>query len=67
MKRKVKNEENEKFMVGPGKWRETWKHMQKTKHTLQELEYGEKTDQKEKQKQTLQDLEYGQKFDKGGK
>ena len=43
------------------------KKVESEKHTLQELEYGEKTDQKEKQKKTLQDLEYGQKFDKGGK
>ena len=29
MSRKLTNEENEKIMVGPGKWRETWKNVQK--------------------------------------
>ena len=41
MSRKLTNEENEKIMVGPGIWQETWKNMQNEKHTLQELENGE--------------------------
>ena len=35
-------------MVGPGIWRETLKNMKNQNCTLQDLEYGEKTDQKAK-------------------
>ena len=43
------------------------KKVENETHTLQELEYSERTDQKGKQKLTLQDLEYGEKTDKRGK
>ena len=35
-------------MVGTGIWQETLKNMQNEKHTLQDLDYGKKTDQKGK-------------------
>ena len=31
-------------MIGPGIWRETLKQVENEKHTLQDMEYGEKTD-----------------------
>ena len=42
MTRQLKNEENEKIMVGPGIRRETWKNLQNEKHTLLDLKNGEK-------------------------
>ena len=48
-------------MVGPGICRETMKNVQNEKHTLQDVEYGEKTVKKvENDNCTLQDLEYGE-------
>ena len=35
-------------MVGPGLWRETLKNLQNDTHTLQYLEYDEKTDKQGK-------------------
>ena len=35
-------EENQKITVGPGIWQEAWKKVQIEKHTLQDLENGEK-------------------------
>ena len=35
-------------MVGPGIWRETLKNVQNEKHTLQDLEYGDKTENRGK-------------------
>ena len=40
--RKQTNEENEKIIVVPAIWQETWKNVQIEKHTLQDLENGEK-------------------------
>ena len=48
MLRKLTNEENEKITVEPGIWRETWKKVQNEKHTLQDLENGEKQKKKGK-------------------
>ena len=42
MSRKLTNEENEKVMVGPGIWREKWNNVHNEKHTLQNIEKGEK-------------------------
>ena len=44
MSKKLTNEENEKIMVGSGIWRETLKSMENEKCTLQDLQYGEKTE-----------------------
>ena len=33
MSRKLTNEENEKIVVGPEMWRETWKNVQKKRNT----------------------------------
>ena len=35
-------------MVGPGKWRETLKKVKNEKCTLQDLDYGKKTEKREK-------------------
>ena len=42
MARKLKNAENDKNTVSPGKWQETLKNMENEKCTLLDLEYGEK-------------------------
>ena len=64
MSRKLTNEENEKIMVGPGIWRETWKNVQNEKHALQDLENGEKQKNVKKEKCKLQDIEYGEEIEK---
>ena len=68
MSRKLTNEENEKNMVGTEIWQETWKNVQNEKHTLQDLDCGEKTEKRGKcHTHTQQDLEYGKNPEKGGK
>jgi hypothetical protein len=47
-----KRKKLETHRIGPGIRRETLKEMQKEKHSLYDLEYGEKTDQKENEKLT---------------
>ena len=59
MGRKLTNEENEKL------WRQILKNVRKEKHTLQELEYGEKQRKKCKMKNThSRILDFGKKTDK---
>ena len=41
----LKKMENEKHTLGLGIWQETLKQVENEKLTLQDLEYGEKTDQ----------------------
>ena len=44
------------------------KNVKNEKYTLQDLEYGEKTEKKtENEKYTLQDVKYGEETEKGGK
>ena len=55
------NRREELLSWGPGICRETMKNVQNEKHTLQDVEYGEKTVKKvENDNCTLQDLEYGE-------
>ena len=54
-------------MVGHEIWQEKLKNVQNEKHTLQNLEYGEKQRKRENQKYTLQDAVDGKKFEKHGK
>ena len=44
----LKNMQNETHTLGPGIWQETVKTVKNEKCTLQELEYGNKTDKEEK-------------------
>ena len=48
MARKLTNDENEIFTWQDKIWQETLKNVQNEKHTLQDLEYGEKIDNLEK-------------------
>ena len=48
----------------PGIWQETLKKLKNENCTLQDLEYGEKTDIEEKEKLTQQDMKYGEKHRK---
>ena len=43
------------------------KNLKNEKCTLQELEYGEKTENHRNEKYTLQDVKYARKTEKGGK
>ena len=42
--RKLKNKENEKHTLGHEIWQETLKNVKNVKCTLQDMEYGEKTE-----------------------
>ena len=42
-------------------WQETVKDAKNEKHTLQDLDYGQKTETLENETETLYDLEYGKK------
>ena len=56
-----KRGKREMHTVGPGIWRETLKIMENEKCTLQNLEYGRKSENIGKQNNKLQDVEYGEK------
>ena len=63
-----KRGKREMHTVGPGIWRETLKIMENEKCTLQNLEYGRKSENHGKcEAYTLQDLEYVEKTEKRGK
>ena len=48
MERKLKNVENQKHTVGHEICRETLKNLKNDEYTLQDLDYGEKTEKPEK-------------------
>ena len=55
-------------MIGHEIWQETLKNVQNEKHTVQDLDCGEKAEKRGKgDTNILQDLEYGEKNDKRGK
>ena len=54
-------------MAGHEIWRKTLKILQNEKHTLQDLEYGERVKNVKYVKYTLQDVYYYDKTEKRGK